>query len=320
MHSISLIVPVYNVDKYLIRCLESIKNQTFMSFECILINDASTDNSAAICNDYSNKDNRFRVVHKTINEGSSQARRTGFEESSGSYILCIDSDDWIEPDMLEKMYKKAIEENLDIVCCDFYFDKGTYKIYNEESLISYNKILLIKDFISFKLHPSVWNKLVKRNIYEKVVFPFHSVAEDQIIIPQIIFYSEKIGYINKAFYHYCFNSSSLTYNIKTKEDRKNDRLKNWYLLIDFLKNKYGDHIIQFEPELSDRINLVRISYLLFNKSRDIDMFLKLYPYSNNFIFNKTSNLSIMNKIILFLATKKILYPLYFLDILKLFGK
>ena len=115
---VSIIVPVYNVEKYLAECLESILSQTFTEFECILVDDHSPDKCPDICDEYAKKDKRIKVIHKKENEGSSQARKTGISEAIGDYILFTDSDDWIESKMAERLYTLAKLDNYDIVYCD----------------------------------------------------------------------------------------------------------------------------------------------------------------------------------------------------------
>ena len=117
---VSIIVPVYNTEKYLRPCLDSIQAQTFTDFEAILVDDGSTDRSGGICDEYATKDSRFVVVHKK-NEGVAKARITAFEHSRGELITFIDSDDYVSPDYLYSLYKPAIDNNADIVSCNNLF-------------------------------------------------------------------------------------------------------------------------------------------------------------------------------------------------------
>ena len=110
---ISIIVPIYNVEKYLRQCLDSIMNQTYRNFECLLINDGSSDNSEDICREYVSKDSRFRYFEKE-NGGVSSARNLGIEHSKGEYITFIDSDDWVDSDYLEVLYNSLVDERADI--------------------------------------------------------------------------------------------------------------------------------------------------------------------------------------------------------------
>ena len=114
MPNISIIIPIYNVEKYLVRCIESILNQSYKSFELILINDGSTDKSGEICDLYKSKDKRIKVIHK-VNNGASEARNTGIENSNGGYICFVDGDDWIENNMLREMKEYFEIYNPDLI-------------------------------------------------------------------------------------------------------------------------------------------------------------------------------------------------------------
>ena len=119
MSTVSIIVPVYKVEDYIRECLDSILAQTYPYFELILVDDGSPDNCGRICDDYAKGDNRIKVVHK-VNGGLTSARNAGLEVAKGDWIMHVDGDDWIEPDMLEKMYAVAEKSQADIVYCDFY--------------------------------------------------------------------------------------------------------------------------------------------------------------------------------------------------------
>jgi glycosyltransferase involved in cell wall biosynthesis len=125
MPKISIIVPVYKVEKYLRRCLDSIVAQTFTNWECILVDDGSPDNSGKICDEYAEKDTRFRVIHQE-NQGVSAARNKGLDEAKGEWIGFVDSDDWIEPNMYEYLYSNAIKTKADVVICGFVGQSKTH--------------------------------------------------------------------------------------------------------------------------------------------------------------------------------------------------
>jgi len=256
MPTISIIVPIYNVAQYLRQCLDSILAQTFIDFECLLIDDYSSDGSPKICDEYAKKDERIKVIHKPYNEGSSLARKTGFENSKGDYIIYIDSDDWIEVDMIEKMYSLAVSENYDMVYCDFYIHDVVNKAHYEKvPELSNNFIMNIKlAVLDVSSGGSLWNKLIRREIYEKVVFPEYSIAEDKYITTQTLFFSKKIGYINAALYHYRYNMLSLMRqsSIKSEQRRHLEKLDNFKKIFDFLNENYGEDLSVFEPELSMR--------------------------------------------------------------------
>ena len=117
--SISVIIPVYKAEKYLYRCVDSFLRQTFSDFEVLLIDDGSPDNSGKICDAYSVQDKRIKAFHKT-NEGVSSARQYGLDHAEGEYVIHADPDDWVEPTMLEELYQNAVQNNADMVICDFW--------------------------------------------------------------------------------------------------------------------------------------------------------------------------------------------------------
>ena len=311
---VSIIVPVYNVEPYLLRCLDSILNQTFTEFECILVDDCSPDNCPAMCDEYALKDHRIQVIHKKQNEGLPKARKSGTDKAKGEYIIHIDSDDWIESNMLEEMYTKAIEDNFDIVFCDS-IEEGTGRILTNRPTSDFaDKVKLIKQLFSLEVHPTVYTQLVKRSLLSKVLFPQVSCAEDWVVTTQTVHYAENITNIPTVFHHYCDNPNSLTRDNDLEVRKLNENYINYSQIVNFLKDKYNDISI-FDPELSNFINKVKLGVILNKKTRkDTYRLFELYPRSNKLIFNRKSKFSFYHKILLFLATKKIMFPLRLLDL------
>ena len=201
---ISVIIPVYNSEKYLERCINSILSQTFKKFECLLIDDCSTDNSLEICNRFKESDSRIKVYHNRCNEGTALTKKIGVFQAAAEYIIFVDNDDWIEPVMLEELYAKMKCGDFDMVCCDFY-NEYRYKTVLNGGQDTENKsnIELMKEIITWNnFLPVTWNKLVKAEIYKKVNFPKVVYSEDRAIMIQILYFCHKIGYVNKGLYHW----------------------------------------------------------------------------------------------------------------------
>jgi glycosyltransferase involved in cell wall biosynthesis len=237
---ISVIVPVYNVENYLNNCIDSILSQTFTEFECILVEDCSTDNSSKICDEYSQKDRRVKVIHNVKNLGSSISRKTGLDNCDGEYIQYIDGDDWIEKDMLEKMRAKAVSGGFDMVICDYFYEKPDNRIYERQEIDKMKKLEIIKDIaVMKKLACAVWNKMVRREILLKIQFPNQNYAEDRFISLQTIYYSQKTGYIEEALYHYRYNINSITLDVNNNDRRIIEFYDIYVLIINFLKETYG---------------------------------------------------------------------------------
>lgn len=208
---ISIIVPCYNVEPFLHKCLDSILEQSFTLFEILLINDGSTDDSGIICDYYARKDTRIRVFHQK-NSGVSTARNIGIFNARGLYSIHIDADDWIESNMLERMYNAIQATNSDILFVDIYknnVDKETQIIQEPPS----SNIECIHYLLNGKLIGSMCNKLIRHEMYTKfnISFPENiNYCEDTITIIQLLLHTDKISYLSEAFYHYIYNPSSIT--------------------------------------------------------------------------------------------------------------
>ena len=208
---ISVIVPVYNVEQYLPRCIDSILAQTFTDFEVLLINDGSTDNSGKICDEYARKDSRIRVFHKE-NGGVASARQLGIDEAQGEYSIHVDGDDWIENDELEIMYKEAIETQYDIISVDYY-QNNQYVAEQYES----TNLQMIDDMLSGKIRGVMWNKLIRQSLYKiyQIQFPRNiNFCEDVYVCTLLFLNTNKIRHMPKAFYHYIDNPQSITRKLK----------------------------------------------------------------------------------------------------------
>lgn len=205
---VSVIVPVYNVENYLDKCLESIINQSFKDMEIILIDDGSTDDSGKICLKWQERDNRIIYIKKK-NEGPGPTRDFGVSIAKGKYISFVDSDDWIEKDAIESMYNAAEESNADIVMCDINYvvrDKnGKVNSTVSKLRIDENRAIKTKEDIRFidKGRLNAWGKLYKKEFYKKcnVMQPAHAF-EDAAVIPLLIAKSNIIYHVPKALYNY----------------------------------------------------------------------------------------------------------------------
>ena len=217
---ISVIVPIYKVEDYLNRCVESILNQTYENFELILVDDGSPDNCGQICDIYAEQDSRIHVVHKE-NGGLSDARNTGLKVCCGKYIVFIDSDDWISKYYLEKLYDVLQSTESDIVECEiirtdkFHIEDRSlpeiqYTEYTAEEAID----LLIQDK---QLHQHVWNKLYKRSVIADIWFEKGKTNEDEFWTYQVFGKAKKITKFNLGLYYYYQRTSSIMgvgFNIK----------------------------------------------------------------------------------------------------------
>lgn len=216
--TISIICPVYNVQEFLQKCVDSIVVQSFRDWELILVDDGSPDESGRICDEYAAKDERIRVIHKT-NGGVSSARQTGLEAAKGEYIIHADPDDWTEPTMLEDLYTKAKAENADVVICDYFINRGKRQTYAKQEPTSLEPKRVLKELFQ-QLLGSCWNKLVRQACYNRydIKFPVGiNYCEDLLVCVQLFIHNDiKIAYLPKAFYHYRMNENSITHRLTRK--------------------------------------------------------------------------------------------------------
>lgn len=203
MPAISIIVPVYNAEKYIHKCIESILSQTFTDFELLLIDDGSLDNSGKICDEYANKDFRIKAFHKE-NGGVSSARQFGLDHACGEYLIHADPDDWVEPDMLENLYQCAKREDADMVICDFFVNIGSKEFYVAQKPKSLDSETVLCDLFR-KLHGSSSNKLIRRSCFidYSISYPSDlSFCEDLFVNTSLLLHNIKVFYLDKAFFHY----------------------------------------------------------------------------------------------------------------------
>lgn len=242
---VSVIVPVYNVQDYLPKCIDSIINQTYKNLEIILVDDGSTDSSGIICEKYERKDNRIRVIHQA-NAGLSSARNAGLDIAKGDFISFVDSDDYIHKDMLAAMVKKSTEVQADIAICNYYFVDSKGKIIEHDSTIQNETVVSqdrIMELLSKGWLPSVMScsKLYKRSIFNNLRFPVGRIHEDDFLAHKIMAHAEKILLIPNFFYYYLQREGSISkekFSLK-KFDRIDALLERFDFFTSINKNKYA---------------------------------------------------------------------------------
>ncbi|MBU3178169.1 glycosyltransferase [Clostridium estertheticum] len=209
---ISIIVPVYKVEQYLNRCIESIINQSYQRLEIILVDDGSPDNCGQICNEFSKKDNRVKVIHKE-NGGLSSARNAGLNVATGEYIGFVDSDDWIDADMFRNLLDVAERENADIVQCGFQtvLNDDTIKRKFTFDCEGYNdnESVLSAYFLQTKIHIVVWNKLYKSYLFHSVRMVEGRLNEDMMVSFELILKTKKLLSIPGIYYNYLQRDTSI---------------------------------------------------------------------------------------------------------------
>ena len=235
MKKVSVIVPFYNVEKYIDKCLNSLVSQTLEDIEIIIVNDGSKDNSETIAKEYSSKYKDKIIYLEKENGGLSDARNYAIPYATGEYIAFLDSDDYVEIDMYEQMYEKAKKENADIVECDFLWE------YPNEKIESKGRIYKDKHDILLNARVVAWNKLIKKELIEKtkVKFPYGLRYEDVEFFYKLIPYINKLDIVNKPFVHYVQRDNSIS-------NSQNSRTKEIIDILDNVINYYKENAIYEE--------------------------------------------------------------------------
>lgn len=228
MPAVSVIVPVYNCEGYLHRCVDSILGQTLKDLELLLIDDGSTDSSGALCDAYASRDSRVRALHKE-NGGAASARNKGLDNARGDYVGFVDADDYIEPDMYGQMHQAAVQSGAQLVLCDgiregadgtaVYMSQPIREgFYSKEQMYrEYFPCLLMREDIEFPPTISNWLCMVKRSLLEEHAVRYDKGAkycEDSLFGSLAAYYADSFYYLkHKHLYHYCFNASSTTHTL-----------------------------------------------------------------------------------------------------------
>ncbi len=305
---LSLITPIYNVETFIHRCLNSMINQTYQNLEIILINDGSTDNSGAICDEYASKYKNIIVLHQK-NMGASVARNTGLEVATGDFIGFVDSDDWIHPRKYELLISVAQKENLHVVECDVRYTKkeeedfqeiGNYNYRMEDRLTALKRVIKNTQF-------SMWRRIYSREIFDDYRFVVNKNSMDVYFTIDILRKIKKIAFVEEVLYYYYFNPNSIThsaYSLK-KLDSVDSGL---YLQKTIVANEndaellqvVNDHILEkllnhykrlnynplVDPELVHRKKILALIKKNYNGSKNHHLFLKLAYHMPIKIYHK----------------------------------
>lgn len=270
---ISIVIPVYKVEKYLEKCVESVINQTYKNLEILLVNDGSPDSCPKICDEYAQKDNRIKVIHKE-NGGLSDARNAGIDVATGKYITFIDSDDYISNDYVEYMYNLAKKHNAQIATCEFEIVYLEDELKNNSEYIEDIEVLTPRDFFYNMLFAkrsdvTACAKLYEIELFKEIRYPKGVVYEDTATTYKLIEKCNKIATGNKKCYFYFTRPNSIS-KISGFNSNELDYIKNTNEMLDYLRNKYPDleqAIDRFDLYANFRI----LRLLLFTKPRNKKM-------------------------------------------------
>lgn len=274
--NISLIIPIYNASSYLSSTLEALLLPSSPSLEIILVDDGSTDASPSICDEYAEKDERIRVLHEP-HSGVAHSRQVGLEAAKGVYILYVDADDQVEPDMIADMYQEAVTQKADMVLCDYRELTYDGEVYRKQEPTALSGEVILEDILSGKLYGALWNKMMRREwlLQTKASFPLElTMREDLIILSLCLPYASKIAYIPKAYYGYeRRNTSALTSHFVNESPAYYTQECLWVDLIlqnQFLKEATRQRLEQYLMQLA----YITLRRGLFDKHKWYETFLK----------------------------------------------
>lgn len=270
---ISVIVPVYKVEQYLSRCIDSIIHQTYRNLEIILVDDGSPDRCGIICDEYAKRDNRIRVIHKE-NGGQSDARNVALDVMTGDYVMFVDSDDWIDSETCETVLNQVIEHQADIVifgmktiCSSGKVTKTLFKIKGEISKSIGMSALILNDR-SIGNYP--WNKIYKSSLFEKVRFPKGFIYEDQGTTYKLFHNANSIYVFPGSFYNY-FKRTDSTTTIWYRPIAIKSRLKFWRERLLLMEKYYPENV---DAQVAQILGEMYIGRIKLCKEADYKVFLK----------------------------------------------
>ena len=248
MPKVSVIIPIYGVEKYIERCSRSLFEQTLDDLEYIFVNDCTPDRSINILEEileqYPHRKKQTIIYNMPTNSGQAAVRQYGIQFATGEYIIHCDSDDWVDIHAYEKMYSKAVEGDYDVVFCDFYTSNGIIHKKNKRKFKSFSKEDIILTVVK-RIYWQLWGAMIKRNILTEntIYYPIANNGEDFALILQLLYYSNKFTHIKLPLYYYYQNENSITRinEVKNYINRALAAKKNTELIIKFFKSKKVEH-------------------------------------------------------------------------------
>lgn len=304
MYKVSVIIPVYGVEKFIRRCAESLFNQTLRDVEYIFVNDCTKDSSMSILQnviaEHPEREAQVTILEHEANKGLAGARNTGLAQARGEYVFHCDSDDFVEATMLERMYLAAKAVDADMAYCDFYISFEKNERYMGNPDYSTGEELLRKGLLSGHTKYNVWNKLVKRSVYvdNGLTFPEgHNMGEDMTMI-MVAACSKTVVHVKDALYHYVKLNTG-AYSNTASEKHLADIRFNMDRTIAFLENKFGDAL---EHEIVNFKLSNKLPFLITDNVAEYRRWQEWYPETNEFAF-KGNDSSLRLRVIQWAAAK-----------------
>ena len=236
---ISVIVPAYNIAGYIERGVNSVRNQTYRNLEIIVVDDGSTDNTGVLCDRIASEDRRVQVIHKE-NGGPAEARNVGIARAKGSYIGFVDGDDWIDPDMYEKMLSALKEQYADIAICRY---RQVYKSHTDDGSVDRAVLFeeqealqhYVQETDEYSIQNAAWNKLYKKEILDNIAFPVGKWYEDIMFATMVLSRAKRCIYLDTALYNYIIDREGSIMNTQINPRTFTDQIPAYYEKTNFLK-------------------------------------------------------------------------------------
>lgn len=304
MIKVSVIIPVFKVEHFAKKCAESLLSQTMKDVEYIFVDDATPDSSIEIIEETISQHPEVsaRVIHHEQNQGLPSARNTGLSEAKGEYIFHCDGDDWVEPDMLEKLYTAAKEHDADIVYCDFYLSFEKNERYMSNPTFNTIEDYLKRGLLGGTMKYNVWNKLARRSIYtdNSIRFPDgHPMGEDMTMI-KVAACAKSVAYVPEALYHYVkINSNAYSQTQSAKQ--LSDIRYNVDETVRFLNERY---ISSLEREISFFKLGIKLPFLISDSKVQYRLWEEWYPEADRFAFANT-DLPLRTRCLQWMAAKRL---------------
>ena len=263
--TVSLIVPFYCVEAYIAQCAESLMAQTYPAIQFIFVNDGTPDRSrealSAVLERYPARNTR---IIDQENRGASIARATGVREAEGDYIMYVDADDWVEPDLVEKAVEKALATGADLVYFDFWKEHTKYsKLDRERHYSTADKELFMRRLFDYRAYGYLWNKMAHKSLYQNMFFPKYSMHEDIVMCTQLLFRAQHIEQLSVPLVHYRRNNPSSVMH----RSQRSRRVQSANNMLDLYEHFRDSQVSPVQPVQDDII--LRTAWVAFSQCKDL---------------------------------------------------
>ena len=310
---ISIVIPVYNVEKYLKDCMESVLAQTCTDFEVILVDDGSTDDCPGICDAYAAQDTRVQAIHKA-NGGLSDARNAGTEKAAGEWILYLDSDDYLEKNALETLAKLQQEYQSDIVIANYSY---LYDDHEETAETQYRMTTefdnpsAMEALITGKIQNFAWGKLIRTDIAKKHAFPKGKIFEDHYWTHEVFAEADAVVFSPVPLIHYRQRNNSISYTINLE---RLDILDGWSIRMEFLERNYPDLVLEYKEFTAGQF--LSLAWLIMTRIRGKEKktaVRRMISYLDNHDYTGIQNLKTISLLNAFKGNRLVFAILYLLN-------